>query len=405
MIPSCARTVIVGGGVVGSSVAYHLSKVYSNVVLLEQEKFTSGSTWHAAGILGQIRNSMVESKMTLYSKNLYQEIEKENPVGFKQCGAINLASSKERHIYYEKLSAKLKDIGVSLDPISNNDVKKLEPNVCTDNTYSSWWYPNESVINPSDITIELCRRAKKNGVKMFEDTRVNSIEPKSKSNVVINTNNGTIEAENIVFCTGMWTRQFFKSLNTLIPIQPCHHFYAITEPCGINPLMPVIRDSDNHIYIKEWSGGVCFGGFEPNAKVCFEKSVPSSIPFHLFDDDWDQFEPLFNQSLKKFPKLNTLPIRKLYNGPESFTTDMSCVIDRLDKHPNIYVAAGCNSSGIAMSGGIGKTVTELITQNETEWDISNLSLKRFKNHELTDKYLINNIANSIGNHYKSSVAE
>ena len=287
-----------------------------------------------------------------------------------------------------------------MEPISTNDIKNHSDIINTNDIYSGWWIPNDASVNSNDISIALSNEAKKNGVEIFEGIEVESITPINRNQIHIKTNNGNIITENLILCTGMWTRQICKSLNEYIPLHPCHHFYAITQPCNIDTNMPIIRDPDNHIYIKEWSNGLCFGGFEPNAKTCFNNYIPKNIPFHLFDEDWDQFEFLLEQSLNRVPMLENIPIRKLYNGPESFTPDMSCIVDNLKEYPNIYIAAGCNSSGIAMGGGIGKTITELITDKETEWDTSRLSLKRFSSEDISDDYLLNNITNSLSNHYK-----
>ena len=394
---SNVHTTIIGGGIVGSSVLYHLSKTMKDVVLLEQEQLTSGSTWHAAGIIGQIRNSITESRMSMYSSKLYSEIERENPIGWKKCGAINLATTKKRHLYFNGLSTRLKHIGLEMESVEPSEIGKMTDLIKKRDIYSGWIIPNDGVVNSSDVSIALCNMAKKNGAKIKENVCVKEIKH-SPNEISIKTTKGEWQTKNVVVCTGMWTKQFLKHMGISIPLHPCHHFYAITEPYNIDTNLPIIRDPDNYIYLKEWSKGLCFGGFEPNAKICFTKGIPKSIPFHLFNDDWDQFEPLLEASLHRVPTLHNIPIRKLYNGPESFTPDMSCIVDQVKD--NIYVAAGCNSSGIAMAGGIGKTIAELIEDGETEWDISNLSLSRFSKKQLTKKYLFENISKSLSNHYK-----
>ena len=257
---------IIGGGIIGSSIAYHLSKSQGNIILLEQNQLTSGTTWHAAGIMGQIRNSATESLMVCYSRNLYKEFEEKESIGWKNCGALNITRNKEEHENYSQLSDKLKNLGIILEesPGAGNEYINEE------GIYSTWVCPNDSVVNAGDVSMRLANEAKKNGVDICENTELLSYKL-LKTGILVNTNNGYFYTDKLILATGMW----FKNEN----LNPYHHFYAITEPCDISKNMPIIREINKGIYVREWSGGLLFGGFEENAKLCFEKGIPDDIPF------------------------------------------------------------------------------------------------------------------------------
>ncbi|GAB1607286.1 pyruvate dehydrogenase phosphatase regulatory subunit, mitochondrial-like [Argonauta hians] len=406
-IPDQARVVICGGGVVGLSVAYHLSqRGWTDVVVLEQGRLGCGTSWHAAGLVGQMRSRKVQSDICTYSRNLYKHFEDQgHSVGWKQCGSLQLARSKDRLIYFQRAEARAKQNGPEAHIITAKEVKDKCPEIRHEDLEGALWVPGDGVVNPTDLLMVFAKLAKEKGVKMFEGIQVYQIptENLKVSNVV--TSHGTIKCEYFVNCSGMWSREVGKRTipRVRVPVHACEHFYIVTKPFGnIDPMMPVVRDYDGQVYIREWSGGVLAGGFEPQAKPVFHNGVPENFEYQLLPEDWDHFQVLLEPILHRFPGIGDAQVRQLLNGPECFTPDGTYIIGETPEVDNYFVAAGMNSSGIAGSGGVGKEVADWIVDGTTSKNLWSVDVSRFVDLHNNRRFLRDRVKEAVGHLYSIS---
>ena len=404
-IPSSAKVVVIGGGIAGCSVAYHLAKFgWKDTVLLERDQLTSGTTWHAAGLVGQLGASATITKLRKYSLNLYKELEKKTGLstGLKQNGAITIASSEERlqELLRQATSAQLFDVNV--EAVSKERIKELYPVINDEDILGGVYMPEDGQADPVGVTNVLAKAAKMEGAQIFEKTPVTKILIKNKKIVGVETEFGKIDCEYVVLATGMWSRQIGEDIGVSVPLYPNEHFYIITEPMKDLPKnLPVLRDYNACLYLKEDAGKMLVGIFEPNAKPAFKDKglVPEDFSFGEFPDDLDHFEPYLKKSFQRLPMLETIGIRKFFSGPESFTPDTQYLLGETAEVNNLFTCCGFNSIGIASSGGAGRVTAEWMINGYMNEDLFSLDIKRFQKFHSSKKFIMERVTETLGDLY------
>ncbi|MBL8337336.1 MAG: FAD-dependent oxidoreductase, partial [Rhodoferax sp.] len=402
-LPTQARIVIVGGGIVGGSTAYHLAKAgETDVLLLEQGKLTSGTTWHAAGLVGQMRPNRNMTVMSKYGIELYATLEAETGLatGWKQCGSVNVASTPERMQVLKKQTAMARSFGVECHLISPREVAERYPVMRTDDLQGGIWLPGDGKANPADLCMSLAKGARSRGVQIREGIEVTGVITEGGRVTGVRTAQGDVRCEVLVNCAGQWARQFGRLAGVNVPLYSAEHFYIVTGKIeGVHPMMPVMRDPDGFIYYKEEVGGLLMGGFEPVAKPWKVDPIPADFQFQLLGEDWDQFEPLMKNAIHRTPCLETAEIKMLLNGPESFTPDGNFILGEAPELRNYFVCAGFNSSGIANSGGAGRLMAEWIIGGEPSTDLWDVDVRRFAPFTGNRRALFARTAETLGLHY------
>jgi glycine cleavage system aminomethyltransferase T/glycine/D-amino acid oxidase-like deaminating enzyme len=402
-LPSSAQVVIVGGGIAGCSTAYHLAKNgRTDVLLLEQGRLTSGTTWHAAGLVGQMRPNRTMTQMSKYGIELYATLESETGLatGWKQCGSVNVASTPERMKVLKKQLAMARSFGVECHEISPKEAGERFPVMRTDDLQGALWLPGDGKANPADLCMSLAKGARNRGVKIVEDVEVTGVRSEGGSVTGVVTAQGEIACETLVNCGGQWARQFGALAGVNVPLFSAEHFYIVTGLIpGVHKMLPVMRDPDGFIYYKEEVGGLVMGGFEPKAKPWKVDPIPSTFQFQLLDEDWEQFEPLMKNAMHRTPCLETAEIKMLLNGPESFTPDGNFILGEAPELRNYFVCAGFNSAGIANSGGAGRLIAEWIIGGEPSADVWDVDIRRFASFTGNRKALAERTGETLGLHY------
>jgi 4-methylaminobutanoate oxidase (formaldehyde-forming) len=404
-LPKKCKVVVIGGGVAGTSCAYHLAKFgWKDTILLERDQLTSGTTWHAAGLVGQLGATATITKLRKYSLNLYKELEKKTELstGLKQNGAITVASSKERfqELLRQASSAQLFDVNVEV--LDKQQIKKLYPVINDQDILGGVYMPEDGQADPVGVTNVLAKAARIEGVQIFEKTPVNKILVKNNKIVGVETSEGKIDCEYIVLATGMWSRQIGEDIGVSVPLYPNEHFYIITEPINDLPKnLPVLRDYNDCLYLKEDAGKMLVGIFEPGAKNAFKEKgiVPNDFSFGEFPDDFDHFEPYLEKSFKRLPILEKTGIRKFFSGPESFTPDTQYLLGETSEVSNLFTCCGFNSIGIASSGGAGRVTAEWMINGYLNEDLYSLDIKRFQKFHSSKKFIMNRVTETLGDLY------
>ncbi|MDB3983008.1 FAD-dependent oxidoreductase [Candidatus Pelagibacter sp.] len=404
-LPSSTKVVVIGGGVAGCSVAYHLAKFgWKDTILLERDQLTSGTTWHAAGLVGQLGATATITKLRKYSLNLYKELEKitELSTGLKQNGAITVASSKERlqELLRQATSAQLFDVNIEV--LDKQKVKDLYPVINDQDILGGVYMPEDGQADPVGVTNVLAKAAKMKGAQIFEKTPVTKILVKNNKITGVETSEGKIECEYVVLATGMWSRQIGEDIGVSVPLYPNEHFYIITEPMKDLPKnLPVLRDYNDCLYLKEDAGKMLVGIFEPGAKNAFKEKgiVPNDFSFGEFPDDFDHFEPYLEKSFKRLPILENAGIRKFFSGPESFTPDTQYLLGETPEVDNLFTCCGFNSIGIASSGGAGRVTAEWMINGYMNEDLYSLDIKRFQKFHSSKKFIMNRVTETLGDLY------
>ena len=405
LLPKETKVVVIGGGVAGTSCAYHLAKFgWKDVVLLERDQLTSGTTWHAAGLVGQLGASSTITKLRKYSLDLYKELEKTTGLstGLKQNGAITVASTKERmqELLRQATTAQLSDVEVEvLDKKRLND---LYPVLHSEDLVGGVYMPKDGQADPVGVTNVLAKAARMEGAKIFEKTPVKKILTKNSKICGVETDKGTINCEYVVMATGMWSRQLGEEINVSVPLYPNEHFYIITEPMKDLPKnLPVLRDYNACLYLKEDAGKMLVGIFEPNAKPAFKETgrVPDDFSFGELPDDFDHFEPYLEKSFHRLPMLETAGIRKFFSGPESFTPDTQYLLGETPEIKNLYTCCGFNSIGIASSGGAGRVTAEWMMNGHINEDLFSLDIKRFQKFHSSKNFIMERVTETLGDLY------
>ncbi|NDA72037.1 MAG: FAD-binding oxidoreductase, partial [Betaproteobacteria bacterium] len=388
-LPKHTRVVIVGGGIIGCSVAYHLALMgCTDVVLLEQGKLSAGTTWHAAGLVGQLRPNRPMTAMSRYGIELYARLEQETGLatGWKACGSLYVAQTSDRLRMMMRQASLARRYGVHCEAISPREAADHFPLMRSDDLAGALWLPEDGKVNPADLCAAIAKGARQRGVLMFEGIRAIAVHSQGQGRLrrvcglrVRGTGiEQDIGCELLVNCAGQWARQFAAGAGVSVPLHAAEHFYIVTgKIAGVHPMLPVMRDPDSYIYYKEEVGGLLMGGFEPSAKPWKVDPIPDDFQFQLLNEDWDQFEVLMKHALHRTPCLEKAQIKMLLNGPESFTPDGNFIMGEAPELRHYFVCAGFNSSGIANSAGAGKMMAAWMLEGDPGMDVSALDIRRF----------------------------
>lgn len=402
-LPTEARAVIIGGGIVGCSVAYHLTRLgLSDVILLEQGRLSCGTTWHAAGLVGQLRAHRNMTRLVRYSTELYDRLEAETgqATGWKRCGSITVARTEARMTQLKRTAATARAYGVEAEIIGAEEAGRLWPVMRTDDLVGAVWLPGDGKANAADLTQALAKGARMAGARVFETTKVTGVRVANGRVAGVETEAGDVACEVVVNCAGQWAKQVGRLCDVTVPLHSAEHMYIVTEKIdGVTPDLPVLRDPDGYVYFKEEVGGLVMGGFEPQAKPWGMDGIPEGFAFSLLDEDWDQFEILMLNGLVRVPALESVGVRQLVNGPESFTPDNDFILGEAPEVRNFFVAAGFNSMGIAAAGGAGKALAEWIVEGEPSMDLWPVDIRRFARFAGNEAWLGARVREALGLHY------
>jgi glycine cleavage system aminomethyltransferase T/glycine/D-amino acid oxidase-like deaminating enzyme len=403
-LPTRARVVIIGGGVIGTSVAYHLAQLgWTDTLLLEQGQLSCGTTWHAAGLVGQLRASESGTRLVQYSTRLYERLEAETGLstGFRRCGGVTVARTPDRLTQLKRTAATAEAYQLDCELISPAQAAERYPILRTDDLAGAIWLPGDGRANPTDLTAALARGARDKGVTIAERTPVTGIITDGQTVKGVYTERGDVEAEVVVNCAGQWAKAVGAMCGVMVPLHSAEHFYVVTERIdGVHRDYPVLRDPDGYTYIKEEVGGLVVGGFEPDAKPWVAPDqIPYPFEFQLLGEDWEHFSVLMDSAVHRLPVLAETGIKKFYNGPESFTPDNQFILGEAPELRNFFVAAGFNSVGIASAGGAGQALAEWITAGEPSTDLSAVDIRRFAAFNGNNQWLHDRVAEVLGLHY------
>ena len=379
-LPRSAQIVVIGGGIIGCSVAYHLAKRGMETLLLERHQLSSGSTWHAAGLIGQLRTNANITKLLGYSVELYDRLEQETgyATGWRRNGGLRLACNADRWIEVKRQATSARSFGLEMQLLSAKEAQALWPLMNVDDVVGAAFLPTDGQANPSDITQALAKGARLAGAKLVEGVAVTDfiIENDCVRGVV--TNRGAVACEKLVLCAGLWTQPLAARAGVAVPLSAVHHQYLVTERInGVTSDLPTLRDPDRLTYYKEEVGGLVMGGYEPNPVPWSSGAVPEDFAFRLLQDDWDHFEPIMDLALGRVPALAEAGVKQMINGLESFTPDGNWMIGEAPEVRNFFVGAGFNAFGIASAGGAGMALAEWAADGEQPFDLWPVDIRRF----------------------------
>ena len=400
--PTQAQAVIVGGGIVGCSTAYHLAKLGWDVVLLERKKLTSGTTFHAAGLVGQLRSSAGITQLLGYSVELYKTLEAETGqvTGWKMNGGLRLACNEERWTEVKRQATTAHSFGLEMELMTPSEAQKLWPLMQVDDVIGAAFLPTDGQANPSDITVSLAKGARQSGARIFEDTKVTRVIVEKGVIKGVETDKGTITTPVVIACCGQWTRAFAKSVGVNVPLVSVEHQYMVTEAIdGVTSDMPTLRDPDRLTYYKEEVGGLVMGGYEANPIMWAKDGIPKDFHYTLLDSNFEHFERLMELSLGRVPALETAGIKTLTNGPESFTPDGNFILGEAPELRNFYVGAGFNAYGIAAGGGAGMALAEWVAKGGPPYDLWPVDIRRFGRPHFDTDWVRARTYEAYGKHY------
>jgi len=404
-LPQQARVVIIGGGVVGCSVAYHLTKLgWQDVVLLERKQLTSGTTWHAAGLIAQLRATANMTKLAKYSQELYGALEAETGVatGFKRCGSITVALTEERREEIFRQAAMARAFGVEVEEISPDEVKARYDHLNIEDVTAGVWLPRDGQGEPANIALALAKGARQRGAIIQERAKVSGIRRKGRRVTGVNWHSddgqqqGHIACDMVVNCAGMWGHEVGRMAGTNVPLHACEHFYIVTEAIAGLTQMPVLRVPDECAYYKEDAGKILLGAFEPNAKPWGVNGIPESFEFDQLPEDFDHFEPILEAAVTRMPMLAEAGIHTFFNGPESFTPDDAYHLGLAPEMDNVWVAAGFNSVGIQSAGGAGMALAQWMEAGEKPFDLGDVDISRMQPFQGNRHYLFERSKETLG---------
>ena len=399
-LPARADVVIIGGGIVGCSIAYHLTRDgITNVVLLERNQLTSGTTWHAAGLVGQLRATRNLTELAKYTTTLFEGLERETgqATGFKQNGSFSLALSEGRLEELLRGASMAKSFGLEVDVVSVGEIRERLPHYNMENVKGGVFLPKDGQVNPIDVTQALAAGARARGAKVFENTKVTRVLVKNGAAYGVETADGTILADKVVVASGMWSRDLGRSIGVNIPLHACEHFYIVSEPIADLPRnMPVVRVPDECTYYKEDAGKLMVGAFEPKAKPWGGGGIDEEHAFVTLPEDMDHFEPILTSAINRVPLLETAGIQLFFNGPESFTPDVRYYLGEAPEVKNVYVATGFNSIGIQSSGGAGLVLSKWIKDGHPPMDVSGIDIRRIHPFQSVKSYVRERVSESLG---------
>jgi heterotetrameric sarcosine oxidase gamma subunit len=403
-LPARAQVVIVGGGVIGTSVAYHLTALgWTDVLLLEQGRLSGGTTWHAAGLVGQLRASQAGTRLVQYSTRLYERLEQETgqTAGFRRCGGVTVARTPDRMTALRRTAATAAAYDLDCELISPRRAAEFYPILATGDLVGGLWLPGDGRANPVDLTAALARGARQRGAVIRERCRVTGILTRDGAAAGVRTDAGDVEAQVVVNCAGQWAKQVGALAGVNVPLHSAEHFYVVTDRIdGVHPDLPILRDPDGYTYFKEEVGGLVVGGFEPQAKPWVAPDqIPVPFEFQLLEEDWEHFGVLMDSALTRIPVLRDTGVKKFYNGPESFTPDNQFLLGEAPELRNFFVAAGFNSVGIASAGGAGLALAQWITAGQPASDLTGVDIRRFAPFAGNNQWLRARVGEVLGLHY------
>ncbi|HEV7437415.1 MAG TPA: FAD-dependent oxidoreductase, partial [Pseudorhizobium sp.] len=403
--PQKARVVIIGGGVSGCSVAYHLAKLgWTDVVLLERKQLTSGTTWHAAGLVGQLRASQNMTRLAKYSADLYARLEEETGVstGMRQCGSITVALTDERKHEILRQASLARAFDVDVNEISPGEVKSMYPHLSVSDVVGAVHLPLDGQCDPANIAMALAKGARANGATIMEGVKVTAVETSVGRVTGVawehGAESGTIQAEHVVNAGGMWGRDLAANSGVTLPLHACEHFYIVTEPIPGLQRLPVLRVPDECAYYKEDAGKMLLGAFEPVAKPwpAMGERIREDFMFDQLPDDFDHFEPILEKATRRMPMLESAGIHTFFNGPESFTPDDRYYLGEAPELKNYWVAAGYNSIGIVSSGGAGMALAQWMNDGEPPFDLWEVDIRRAQPFQKNRSYLRARVTETLG---------
>lgn len=379
--PGQAEIVVVGGGIIGCSTAYHLAKLGKrDVVLLERSKLGSGTTWHSAAMVRQLRSTNSLTQLVRYSAQLYQSLEAETgqSTGWMSCGSLSIATNMDRLTHIRRQASLAHCFGIEAYEIDRAKVQELWPIAETSDVIAGILSPSDGRVGPIDTLAALSRGARSGGVRIFEDTEVEDFEIENGRVTGVVTQSGRIQCETVVMCAGLWSQALGKRAGVAAPLHACEHMALITKPFpGIYNAMPILGDHDNHMYIRDEAGGLMVGCFEPQATPVGLDRLPKRFSFDLLEPNWETFEPVMKGALRRIPALETAEVRMLLNGPESFTLDNSFMMGEAPELAGFYLCCGMNSVGMASGGGAGRALAEWVVGGEPSMDLTSVDVRRF----------------------------
>ncbi len=405
VLPERARVVVIGGGIIGTSVAYHLAHMgVRDVVLLERDRLTSGTTWHAAGLMVTFGStSETSTEMRKYTRDLYGRLEAETGLasGFKPVGFIEVACDPDRLQEYRRVSAFNRHCGVEVHEISASQVKELFPLARTDDVLAGFYVKEDGRVNPVDATMAMAKGARMKGAKIIEGVAVAGVRRKNGAVSGVSTASGDIECEVVVNCAGMWGRELAAQAGVNVPLQAAEHYYLITEKmAGIDPNWPVLEDPGSYGYFREEGGGLMVGLFEPICAPWKVEGVPADFSFGEIEPDWERMAPYVEKAMSRVPATLQAGVRKFFCGPESFTPDLAPVFGEAPELRNYFVAAGLNSIGILTGGGVGRMMAHWIVHGRADVDITGFNIDRLHSYQSTPEYRRQRTVESLGMVYK-----
>ena len=401
ILPEHAQVVIIGGGIIGCSVAYHLADMgCREVVLLERDQLTSGTTWHAAGLMTTYGSgSETILSVRKHSMNLYRRLEAETgqQTGFNPCGFIEVAADEDRLEEYRRITAFNRLHGNDIQELSPSEVGELFPFARVDTLKAGFYAAEDGRINPVDVTMALAKGARLKGAKIFQNTPVRGVLSRNGTVTGVRTERGEIRSEFVVNCAGMWARQLGEQSGVVIPNQAAEHYYLITEAIeGVSSDLPVLEDPSVHAYYREETGGMMVGLFEPDCAPWRVDGIPEDFSFGELPPDWDRLTPFLEKAMERVPVTMESGIRKFFCGPESFTPDLAPVIGEAPELRNYFVAAGLNSVGIITGGGWGRVVAHWIMNGRPDVDVTGVNIDRFHRYQCNPEYRRQRALESLG---------
>lgn len=405
-LPSHASVVVIGGGAMGCSTIYHLAQAgISDCVLLERNQLTSGTTWHSAAQIRALRSTHNMTELIKYSIKLYSTLQEETKqnVGWINKGSLSIATNEERLIHIKRQAALAKLFQVEAYPISVGEALERWPHMNVSDVIGAVWSPQDGRVSPTDLCAALMRGAKMRGAKIFENTAVTAILTKDNKIYGVETHQGLIKCDAIALCAGLWSKNIAHMANVDVPVWGCEHFYLLTKPIdGIVGNLPTLSDHDQHLYIRDDSGGLLVGCFEPMGKAISAEKLGEDFAFQLLPEDWDHFEPMLINALHRLPLLHSAEIKMLLNGPESFTPDGAFLLGESAETKGLYLGCGMNSVGIASSGGGGMALAHHIIHAEPPFDLHEVDPKRFAPEWSSIAHLSARVPEILGKHYSIS---
>jgi len=405
-IPDRAQVIVVGGGVIGTSIAYHLGKMgLTDVVLVERDKLTSGTTWHAAGLMVTFGSlSETSTRWRQYSRDLYRDLEAETGLatGLKQVGFIEVAADAGRLEEYRRVAAFNRLMGVDVQEISPREVKELFPLAHTDDLLAGFYVADDGRVNPVDVTMSLAKGARRLGVKIVEGLQVTGFLTDRDRVTGVRTAEGDIEAEYVVNAAGMWARQLGELAGVNIPLQAAEHYYLITEPIAeVHGDLPVLEDPSSYGYYREEGAGLMVGLFEAQCAPWNVGRIPDGFSFGELPPDWERMGPYLEKAMRRVPITLDRGVKKFFCGPESFTPDLAPIIGEAPELRNYFVAAGLNSIGILTGGGVGRAVAQWIVDGRPDWDVTGVNIDRLHPYQRNPEYRATRTVESLGMVYQT----